>query len=77
MVLVMTEVVMIVVLLFFRANKQKADWLVMSSVFVASQSSCFFLCVRTNSPSGKQALLNVFESDLARTKIEFLTQILT
>ncbi len=29
----------------------------MSSVFVASQSSCFFsLFARTNSPSGKQAL---------------------
>ncbi len=33
---------------FFRANKQKneCDWVVMSSVFVASQSSCFFLCSR-------------------------------
>ncbi len=26
--------------------KSECDWLVMSSVFVASQSSCFFLCSR-------------------------------
>ena len=26
--------------------KNERDWLVMSSVFVASQSSCFFLCSR-------------------------------
>ncbi len=26
--------------------KSECDWLVMSSVFVASQSSCFFLCLR-------------------------------
>ena len=26
--------------------KHEYDWLVMSSVFVASQSSCFFLCSR-------------------------------
>jgi hypothetical protein len=26
--------------------KSEYDWLVMSSVFVASQSSCFFLCSR-------------------------------
>ncbi len=37
--------------------KSECDWLVMSSVFVASQSSCFFLCfARTNWPSGKPAL---------------------
>ncbi len=27
-------------------NKKQLDWLVMTSVFVASQSSCFFLCSR-------------------------------
>ena len=27
-------------------TKSECDWLVMSSVFVASQSSCFFLCSR-------------------------------
>ena len=26
--------------------KSECDWVVMSSVFVASQSSCFFLCSR-------------------------------
>ena len=33
---------------FFRANKQNSecDWLVMSSVFVASQSHSFFACSR-------------------------------
>ena len=29
-----------------QANLSECDWLVMSSVFVASQSSCFFLCSR-------------------------------
>jgi hypothetical protein len=39
---------------FFR----DCDWLVMSSVFVASQSGCFFsLFARTNSPNGKQVKL--------------------
>ncbi len=28
--------------------KSECDWLVMSSVFVTSQSSCFFLCSRDN-----------------------------
>ncbi len=33
--------------IFSRAQaKSECDWLVMSSVFVASQSSCFFLCSR-------------------------------
>ena len=27
-------------------TKSECDWLVMSSVFVTSQSSCFFLCSR-------------------------------
>ncbi len=36
--------------------KSECYWLVMSSVFVASESSCFFLFARTNSPSGKPAL---------------------
>ena len=33
---------------FFSREQAKCecDWLVMSSVFVASQSSCFFLCSR-------------------------------
>ena len=60
-----------------KRKKERCYSLLNPSVFVASQSSCFFLCVRTNSPSGKQALLNAFESNLARTEIEFLTQILT
>ncbi len=50
--------------IFFRASKQKANvigWVVMSSVFVASQSSCLKLLMfaQTNSPSGKQALEGV------------------
>ena len=30
----------------FPQAKSECDWLVMSSVFVTSQSSCFFLCSR-------------------------------
>ncbi len=30
----------------FARTKSECDWLVMTSVFVASQSSCFFLCTR-------------------------------
>ena len=41
--------------------KSECDWVMMSSVFVGSQSSCFLLCSReqiigTNLSSGKQAL---------------------
>ena len=32
--------------LFAEQAKSECDWLVISSVFVASQSSCFFLCLR-------------------------------
>ena len=35
--------------------KGECDWMVMTSVFVTSQSHPFFLFARTNSPSGKQA----------------------
>ena len=39
--------------------KSECDWVAMSSVFVASQSSCFFpLFARTNLPRGKQGLDN-------------------
>ena len=43
---------------FWREQEtSECDWVATSSVFVASQSSCFFsLFARTNSPSGKPAL---------------------
>ena len=48
--------------------KNECDWLVMSSVFVANQSSCFFsLFARTNSPSGKPALKTTLQHRFSRT----------
>ncbi len=39
-------VIWINLLLIIEQAKSECDWLVMTSVFVASQSSCFFLCSR-------------------------------
>ncbi len=49
---------------FFSREKAKrdCDWVVMSSVFVASQSSCFFLCSREQIRQVENRLCNQSES---------------
>ena len=42
--------------LFCKQATSECDWMVMPSLFIASQSSCFIFCSpRTNSPDGKHA----------------------
>ncbi len=41
------------------ARTSECDWLVMSSVFVASQSSCFFLCSNENKCAENHATVQI------------------
>ena len=41
--------------------KSECDWLVMTSVFLASQSSCFFLCLREQIRQVENRLYLYFE----------------
>ena len=53
-------------LCFRKLAKSECDWLVMSSVFVASQSSCFFLCSREQIGLVENRL-NTFNSEHVHT----------
>ena len=55
---------------FARTTKTGCDWLVMSSVFVAIQSSCFFLCSREQIRLVESRLKALFHSSQNPTRCE-------